>query len=184
MTAPTHTAFLGQRLLARGSLAEVALAVKHADADASALLIFEDHNGRQIDLDTRGSDQQVQARHTPAADQPRGRGRPKLGVTAREVTLLPRHWQWLNAQPGGASVTLRKLVENARREDTSQARERRDAAYRFMSAMAGDQPGFEEAARALYAGQHERLQSLTGGWPEDVRDHLERLISGPAPNSF
>ncbi len=76
--------------------------------------------------------------------EPRGRGRPKLGVVAREVTLLPRHWDWLNAQPGGASVALRKLVEQARRAngDADRARAAREAAYHFMSAMAGDLPAF------------------------------------------
>src|SRR5262245_3846770 len=104
-------------------------------------------------------------------------GRPKLGVVAREVTLLPRHWEWLGAQPGGASVALRKLVEEARRAngDADRARAARDAAYRFMSVMAGNLAGFEEASRALFADDRRRFVGLVAGWPDDVRDHVVRL---------
>ena len=110
----------------------------------------------------------------PAA---RGRGRPKLGVVAREVTLLPRHWEWLNAQPGGASVALRKLVEAARRDTltSDQKRLAREAAYRFMSTMAGDLPRFEEASRALFADDRTRLTTLIARWPGDVRTYLVKL---------
>jgi hypothetical protein len=107
----------------------------------------------------------------------RGRGRPKLGVVAREVTLLPRHWDWLNTQPGGASVALRKLVEEARRTsgDRDRTRAAQEAAYHFMSAIAGDLPGFEEATRALFAYDRRRFGDLVAQWPEDVRDHAIRL---------
>ena len=117
----------------------------------------------------------MQAAETPT--EPRQPGRPKLGVVAREVTLLPRHWDWLNAQPGGASVTLRKLVEEARRATAGEVRvrEAREACYRFMSIMAGDAPGYEEALRALYADDRERFESFTEQWPEDVRHHARRL---------
>ena len=109
----------------------------------------------------------------------RPRGRPKLGVVAREVTLLPRHWDWLNGQPGGASVTLRKLVEEARRRSsaTDQAREGQEAAYRFMSAIAGDLPGFEEATRALWRRDAARFEHETDAWPKDVRDHARALAA-------
>ena len=109
--------------------------------------------------------------------EPRGRGRPKLGVVAREVTLLPRHWEWLGAQPGGASVALRKLVDEARRAsgDTDRARAARDAAYHFMSAMAGNLAGFEEASRALFADDRRRFVGLIAGWPDDIRDHIVKL---------
>lgn len=104
-------------------------------------------------------------------------GRPKLGVVAREVTLLPRHWEWLNGQPGGASVAIRKLVEEARRTKygADQLRANRESAYRFMSAMAGNLPGFEEAARALFANNTDQFQFHIAAWPVDVRDHLEKL---------
>ena len=109
--------------------------------------------------------------------EPRGRGRPKLGVVAREVTLLPRHWDWLNSQPGGASVALRKLVEEARRAsgDRDRIRAAQESAYHFMSAMAGNLPGFEEAARALFAYDRRGFGDLIAAWPEDVRDHVIKL---------
>jgi len=181
----TFTAFEGQRRLVSGPLHEVALAVKRAEQRASnGIAIFSDATGLAVDLDLRGSDHEIVARlpasPAPAALEaapPRGRGRPKLGVVAREVTLLPRHWEWLNAQPGGASVSLRKLVEAARRAngDTDRSRVARDAAYHFMSAMAGNLPGFEEATRALFADERRRFASLIAAWPGDIRDHVVRL---------
>ena len=187
----TFTAFEGQQRLASGPLAEVALAVKLAEQRASErVAIFSDASGRAIDLDLRGSDHEILARLPPGPvaleavpSEPRGRGRPKLGVVAREVTLLPRHWEWLNAQPGGASVALRKLVEAARRAngDKDRSHAARDAAYHFMSAMAGDLPGFEEASRALFADDRRRFASLIAAWPDDVRDHIVRLAFIPDP---
>ena len=184
------TAFEGQRRLAAGALADVALAVKRTEAQRTAgpILIFSDATGREIDLDLRGDAEAVLARlpkpapagatteaETPS--EPRGRGRPKLGVVAREVTLLPRHWEWLNAQPGGASVALRKLVEQARRgnRDAERHRAARDAAYHFMSAMAGNLPGFEEASRALFAEDRRSFARLIAAWPADIRDHVVKL---------
>lgn len=116
----------------------------------------------------------------PEVAEKAGRGRPKLGVTAREVTLLPRHWEWLAAQPGGASVTLRKLVEEARRTTGSQqkVRQAQEAAYRFMSAMAGDFPGFEEASRALFADDRNRFEQHMAEWPVDIRNYAMRLGFG------
>jgi hypothetical protein len=179
-------------------LAAVALVVKRAleDGALGPVLIFDDATGRSIDVDTRGSAEEVVARladsetvnnglepaATPEVEASRGRGRPKLGVVAREVTLLPRHWEWLAAQRGGASVTLRKLVEEARRNpsDTSRARKAHERAYHFMSAMAGDLPGFEEAARALFANDRSKLTERIAAWPDDVRKHIERLAFGEA----
>ena len=114
---------------------------------------------------------------TPRTGEPRGRGRPKLGVVAREVTLLPRHWDWLAAQPGGASVALRKLVDEARRAsgDKDRSAQARDAAYHFMSAMAGNLPQFEEASRALFADDRRRFTGLIADWPADIRDHIVKL---------
>ena len=189
----TFTAFEGPRRLVSGPLAEVALVVKRAERRASEpVAIFSDATGRVIDLDLRGTDDEIMARlpHatslTPAApdeapSEPRGRGRPKLGVVAREVTLLPRHWEWLNAQPGGASVALRKLVEAARRANSDKDRSRaaRDAAYHFMSAMAGDLAQFEEASRALFADDRRQFTTLIAAWPDDIRDHIARLAFSP-----
>jgi len=110
-------------------------------------------------------------------DTPRGVGRPKLGVVAREVTLLPRHWDWLNRQPGGASVALRRLVQEASRvnADRDAVRASREATYRFMTAIAGALPGFEEATRALFAGERNRFEGLIDAWPVDLRSHLQKL---------
>ena len=191
-TAPyLFTAFIGDQRLASGPPAEVALAVMKASKSAAAepIVVFDDANGRPIDLNLRGTEREVVARlpqppsdlEAPADDlsapEPRGRGRPKLGVVAREVTLLPRHWEWLGVQPGGASVALRKLVEEARRSsgDRDRSRAATDAAYHFMSAMAGDLPGFEEASRALFADDRRRLAELIAGWPGDIRDHIVKL---------
>jgi hypothetical protein len=190
-TSKQFTAFMGQQRLASGPLAEVALAVMKASQKLAAepIVIFDDADGRPIDLDLRGTERDVVARlplpaansGTPADDmaapEPRGRGRPRLGVVAREVTLLPRHWEWLGAQPGGASVALRKLVEEARRSsgDRDRSRAAREAAYHFMSAMAGNLPGFEEASRALFADDRRRFGDLVAGWPGDIRDHTVKL---------
>lgn len=184
----TFTAFEGVRRLAAGALTEIAPAIKRAEQRAAEpIAIFSDATGRAIDLDLRGSVDDMLAWHAKtneqsAATEPRGRGRPKLGVVAREVTLLPRHWEWLNAQPGGASVALRKLVEAARRNngDADRLRAARDAAYHFMSAMAGNLANFEEASRALFADDRRRFASLIAAWPADIRDHVVKLAYSDA----
>lgn len=200
----SHTAFEGTELLATGALADVALAVKQALTARrnDTVLVFQDATGKQVDLDLSGDAAQIVARHarTQAAaptisdespgdghpgdrrtgDAPRGRGRPKLGVVPREVTLLPRHWDWLAAQPGGASVALRKLVEQARRDNEARdaRRQRQEAADRFMSSMAGNLPGFEEATRALYADDREAYARHVAQWPQDVRRYAMALAWG------
>jgi hypothetical protein len=187
----TYTAFRGERLLASGALPDIAHAIRRAEHDHTRpVVIFSDASGRPIDLDLRGTVEEVLARLPTTASppppedaapaEPRGRGRPKLGVVAREVTLLPRHWDWLNAQPGGASVALRKLVEQARRSggDADRARMAREAAYHFMSAMAGNLVGFEEASRALFADDRRRFVALVAAWPHDIRDHIVTLAFG------
>jgi len=176
------TAFVGDRRLATGAPWDVALAVKRAGAAGDAVLIFDDRTGGQIDFDLRGSDEEVVERLRPAtAAAARTRGRPKLGVVAREVTLLPRHWEWLAAQPEGASGAIRRLIDAARAQagQADGAREAQAAADRFMMAMLGNQPGWEEASRALYAGDAARFHALTTPWPADLRDHARRL-AGPA----
>ena len=187
---PHFTAFVGPLRLAAGPLAEVAIAVMQASRRPASppIIIFSDATGQPIDLDLRGTERDVIARLPKPASPPdaeaeeasagpRGRGRPKLGVVAREVTLLPRHWEWLGAQPGGASVALRKLVEEARRTngDADRVRAARDAAYRFRSVMAGNLAGFEEASRALFADDRRRFTGLIAGWPDDIRDHVVQL---------
>jgi hypothetical protein len=193
----SHIAFDGHRRLASGPLGIVALAVKRATVHGATgpVLVFDNTTGRSVDIDLRGTEDEIAARFAPvvtassapdeaddeaAQSEPRGRGRPKLGVVAREVTLLPRHWDWLAKQPGGASVALRKLVEEARRANAQRDNRRgaHERAYHFMSAIAGDLPGFEEATRALFADDRARVGELIGGWPADVREHAMALAFG------
>jgi uncharacterized protein len=192
-------AFAGSRRISFGTLSDVALAAKRVieDGEQAPVLIFDDAS-RVVDVDFRGSETDVIARlglDTGDSDDtlvddnnaspyresltPRGRGRPKLGVVAREVTLLPRHWDWLATQPGGASAAVRRLVDEARQEfgDKDRLRHAKESAYRFMSAMAGNERGFEEATRALFAGQESRFNEMTESWPRDVRDHARTLAA-------
>lgn len=159
------TVFYKDEVIARGSPEEFAGALRGLEplSRSSDLLAFDDETGAQVDLDLAAQ---------PAAPKPRGR--PPLGVEAREVTLLPRHWQWLAKQPGGASVSLRKLVEAEMRRGRSE-RECRDAACRFLTVMAGDRPCYEEAIRALYKGDRVRFEAFTRTWPEAIRDHARQL---------
>ena len=173
------TAFAGSRRIAAGPLEEVARHARGAmeSGGSEPVLIYDDATGRVIDIDMRQFEAPAVSIADEPTDEPRGRGRPKLGVVAREITLLPRHWDWLATQPGGASVAIRKLVDEARR--TSGAKDRlraaHEAAYHFMSAMAGNFPGFEEASRALFANDRRRFAELIAAWPEDVRDHAIKL---------
>lgn len=181
--SPTCTAFDGHTLIASGALADVALVVKRLldRHPARTPVVLDDGTGQPVEIDFRGSADEVLGRLQPAADSdaPRGEGRPRLGVVAREVTLLPRHWYWLNSQPGGASVTLRKLVEDARRNGSAKDRARLagEAADRFMSVVAGDLAGYEEASRALWRGDRDAFNRHTRGWPKDVREHARRLAA-------
>jgi hypothetical protein len=183
-------AFEGDRCIAAGELRDVTRAAKQVlDRDkAASILIFDGHTSAPIDIDFRGSIGDVLARlpagapvesEAAASPAPRGPGRPKLGVVAREITLLPRHWEWLARQPGGASVAIRKLVDQARRttEDSDRARAGADTAYRFMSAMSGNRPHYEEAIRALFAGDAARFERLIAEWPADIRDHALGLAA-------
>jgi aminoglycoside phosphotransferase (APT) family kinase protein len=182
----TVTAFEGHRRIASGELSAVAVAAKAVvdRAGGGSVLIFDDRTSAQVEIDFRGSVEDLRARLTAATplQEPARRGRPKLGVTAREVTLLPRQWEWLNTQPGGASATLRRLIDQARKQDAGAevVRAARDALYRFMHAIAGDVAGYEDALRALFAGQSEGFIAATANWPADVRDHAWRL----APMAF
>jgi|SRR5665213_3584447 len=187
------TAFAGTRRIASGDLPQVALKAKAA-VDRSKwaqVLIFDDVTGELIEVDFRGTPDDVLHRiagmsataqgseSAPSEGETRRPGRPKLGVVAREVTLLPRHWDWLANQPGGSSVALRKLVEQARAANKGKDRHRRalEAAYRFLSAMAGNERGFEEATRALFAGNPGKFNEFVAAWPADVRDHAKKLAA-------
>jgi hypothetical protein len=188
--ARTYTAFAGERLIVSGALETMLLGVKERldGGELRPVLIFEDQTGTQIDFDFSGTPDQVLARMAehplfasreagPKAQS--GPGRPKLGVVCREVSLLPRHWEWLEAQPGGISGALRRLVEEARKRVPNQqrARQAREATSKFMWVMAGNLPGFEEASRALFAKDDQRVAKLARDWPADIRAHLARLIA-------
>jgi len=196
------TLFVGHTSIASGRLDQLALSAKRAIESNSdgAVLIFDNQSGRNIDIDIRGTDKQVLARLQPTATVPetetadaaeigneqRGRGRPKLGVVPREVTLLPRHWEWLAAQPGGASVVLRKLVEQAKKagSESSMIKQAQERAYHFLQAIAGDMPGFEEATRALFKNDRKSFENLISTWPGDVKDHAMQLAFLPSVESI
>ena len=196
MNDPIHTctAFAGHVCIATGEIQQVARQVKQAlDQGApNSILIFDDATSEPVEIDFRGTPADVltrleqselcapaptDAETEPTAASPRGPGRPKLGVVAREITLLPRHWDWLNSQPGGASVALRKLVEEARRvhADRDRLRKAQESVYRFLSAMAGNLPGYEEALRALFANSADCFAEQIEAWPRDIRQHVRKI---------
>ena len=165
----TVTAFLGDTRLASGSRETVTRTLEDRyPGDLGTILVFDDTTGRLTDLDYWDA-----AKTPPSAPLA---GRPRLGVKAREVTLLPRHWDWLAAQPGGASASLRRLVEAASK-GAPDAKQRRDAVYNFMSHICGDRPGYEEALRALYRDDDAAFAALIAEWPADVRGHIGHLLT-------
>lgn len=183
------TAFAGTHRIASGELRHVALKAKQVyDSEpGQPILVFEDASGRVVELplELPAADllrilNAAPAKSEAAAPTPaRGPGRPRLGVVAREITLLPRHWDWLNAQPGGASVALRRLVEDARKltADDDRCRVAQEAAYRFMHALGGNLPGYEDATRALFAGNYAHFEEALARWPDDVREHASLLAA-------
>jgi hypothetical protein len=184
----TCTAFEGAEMIATGALPHVAEQAKRVldRGERAPVLIFDDQTSELVEVDFRGAWVEVAARLPGAPGSLRGPGRPKLGVVAREVTLLPRHWEWLSSQPGGASVALRKLVEQARRANAGRDRIRQaqEAAYRFMSALAGNTPGFEEACRALFAGDAAGFEERVRSWPPGIRNHTQRLAARAFPEQI
>lgn len=177
------TAFIGDKMIASGAPTEVALALKGAGADISGPmpLVFNDATGEVLELDLRGSDRDIVARLQPKAEEPPRppRGRPKMGVTAREVTLMPKHWEWLAKQPGGASAALRRLVEAASKTSEGEDAKRalQDRAYKVTYALAGHLPAYEEVVRSLFAGDAKRLADLSSAWPSDIRAYVLRLAT-------
>jgi hypothetical protein len=189
----TVTAFFQDRRIARGERETVVREIErgYASSDFAQIRTFSDEDGRVVDLDYFDAGKTADPPRDGEGDRPKGgggdpasaprtRGRPKLGVSPREVTLLPRHWDWLARQPGGASAALRRLVEQASRAGPGPA-ERRDSAYRFMQQMCGDRPGYEEALRALYRGDSEGFEAQIAEWPEDVRAYIAHLLGGSGP---
>lgn len=174
----TYTAFQGSERLVTGSLEQVLRTVKdNWTTSQTAALIFDDATGKQADFDLRGSIEDVLARALPPP-QRTGPGRPKLGVVSREVSLLPRHWEWLESQPNGASAALRRLIDAARQADPAgaQLRSRMDAVGRVITVLAGDLTGFEEAYRALYARDWPKLAAGTGHWPTGIQSYIADML--------
>ena len=177
----TYTTFADRSRIASGPRDIVLAATKgYLDAGGDPVLIFEDETGRQVDFDFRGTVDEVLARASGAVRP--GPGRPKLGVVSREISLLPRQWDWLEDQPNGISAAIRRLVDEARKNETGIQRGRRvrDAVNKFMWGIAGDLANFEEATRALYARDDARLATLVRDWPVDVRSHVLSLAAEAA----
>ena len=101
------------------------------------------------------------------------RGLPR-GITAAAPLGMA------GTEPNGASAAIRRLVDEARKRDPEgeRAREAATASSRFMSAIAGNMPGFEEASRALFAHDGARFADLISAWPGDIRAQLQRM-AGP-----
>lgn len=192
MAQPNHqiySAFEGHKKLAQGSLEDVVLKTKRrlkTDATAS-ILIFSDLTGKEMDFDLRGTEKEILQRlqafivvDDSAPPKHVGPGRPKLGVVAREVSLLPRHWEWLATQSGGASATLRRLVEGEMKNTSGreQTRAAQDRTYKFMSTLAGNLPRYEEALRALYAKDKKKFREQIADWPSDIKSHSLELSEG------
>jgi hypothetical protein len=177
MVGPSYVAFAGARCVAEGALAEVlpTLQKRHAKDPSDSVLVFEIETGRQVDFNLRRDIEDILAQEE-AGSKARGPGRPRLGVISREVSLLPRHWDWLEAQPNGISGALRRLVEQAIKTEPGKQRSQRirAALSRVLAAIAGDRPHFEEACRALYAGDEERFEALVARWPHDIREYACR----------
>ncbi len=170
----SFSVFLGVRLLTHGSLREILPVLKSRfNADpGEVILVFERESGRQVDFDLRGSLEDVLEREAP--EPARRPGRPRLGVICREVSLLPKHWSWLEAQPSGISGVLRRLVDEAAKHepDRQRARQAQTALSRFLTAMAGNLPHYEGASRALFANDLTKFEALVKKWPKDIRDYV------------
>lgn len=180
----TYTAFEGKNLYVRGSLIEVALKVKErlGSLSNSSILIFSDSSGKTMDLNFQGSEQELVKRLSVfvSEETPKdlnGPGRPKLGVISREVSLLPRHWEWLASQSGGASATLRRLIEVEVKTTSTNPSPKlvQERTYKVMNVMAGDLRGYEEALRALYKRDEKAFLKEIAQWPSDVRDYVTEL---------
>ncbi|WP_374029558.1 DUF2239 family protein [Bdellovibrio bacteriovorus] len=178
-----YTAFADAQKIASGDLRDVVVKVKEflKDESKATVLIFDAVTSQQVEVDLRGTAativKRIEESSLPSDEKIGGRGRPKLGVVPREVTLLPQHWEWLASQPGGASVTLRKLVEEAKKKNAAkdQLRMAQDATYKFMNVMAGNLPSYEEALRALYAKDHDKFSKLIAKWPKDIKHHVQKI---------
>lgn len=187
MPPVTLTAFLQRRQIAHGNLSELLRQLKATPIGNEPVFIFNDQTGKRLDIHVQGDEASAIAAYPELAEQPseeatavKTRGRPKLGVAAKEVTLLPRHWEWLATQPGGASATLRRLIEQARKasEPADSKRRRHESAYQFMHEVAGDLPEYETCLRALFADDEVAFNAAMEGWPQDIRRYAAALAFG------
>jgi hypothetical protein len=185
-TDPTYTAFAAHQRVTSGTLGKVLPEAKALldSGKYETLLFFEDSTGKQVDFDFRGTSEEVVARAVPAASH--GPGRPRLGVVSREISLLPRHWEWLEQQPSGISAAIRRLVEEARKHEpeTEKARLAIEATSRVMTALAGDRRGYEEATRALFQRDRPRFDALIDRWPVAIKTYLRWLIRDALPKQL
>lgn len=183
MTEPEQLlVFLGATRITQGARGDVirTLLSQTQGEDVPPYLVFRVKDGQRVDINLASAAEAANPQRTrapvPAAGAPVGsqkaRGRPRLGVVGREVTLFPRHWEWLDRQRGGASAALRRIIDADRKlhADEDQVRQAQDATHRFMYAMAGNLAGFEEAMRALYAGDKVSFAHQIRSWPDDIRD--------------
>lgn len=180
---PIYTVFHGPQRLITAPLREVLTYLKNQSQSLEGelpVLIFEAHSGKQVDFNLRGTLAEMLEREAPLpASAKAGPGRPKLGIVSREISLLPRHWAWLEQQRGGASATLRRLVDEARKQNPGQERieQAQTATDRFLGALAGNLPHFESASRALYARDQAAFTEQIAQWPEDIRAYALQLAA-------
>jgi hypothetical protein len=91
---------------------------------------------------------------------------------------LPTHWEWLSNQTGGASATLRRLVDERAKAESpgkDRAKKSQEVTFKVLTAIAGDLPNFEEAIRYLYRKDGRRFRELIADWPKDVIAHAMAL---------
>lgn len=177
-------AFSGTDLIAEGPVREaLPILVRYRKVNPHAeLTVLERQTSRLLEVDFEQPMEVIErmlAMQVGEKPEPlkRGRGRPKLGVQSREVSLLPRHWDWLNRQPGGASAALRKLVEAAIKSPEAQLDEARASVDRFLLTMAGDLPNYEEVLRQFYRRQYGAMFEHMANWPDDIQRHARALVN-------
>lgn len=182
----SYTVFDKFQILSQGSLNEVAIAVKkrlRIQSDAR-ILIFSDSTGRQVDLDFSGTEKDTLERlkiYIPKTASPHtGAGRPKLGVIPREISLLPHHWEWLLNQEGGASSAIRRLIDEKNKPALlakDKIKQAQEVTYKFLSAIAGDLPHFEDVIRFLYRKDKKKFENLMSDWPKDIVKYSTALAN-------
>ena len=174
-----YLAIYEKSIVSRGSLEQIIVQVKAIDMNIEPM-VFEVDSCRRIDFSWYGDAATVFANASTDKPQTSKRGRPKLGVKAKEVTLLPRHWEWLSTQKGGASSALRRLVDEAQKNASTEdvICSQQQQLDKFMLAFLGDEPGFEEASRALYRNSKISFEAAIEVWPADIRDFVINKFMG------